>query len=197
MGKGDCTYRLPCFAPNSSHRRCCPRSSQAAGTTNHETFTIVASISELPQNTQSRNNTPSRQLHFLIQEVPGRWKKETGVWGEEYRLLSIVHCWEPQRRAWRSSRLPPPGTPWGTLLLLEGHIPGLSPRSARRCDVQDTCLNTGHLANLYLTVDGRLKPYSAGACARLTFIFKHLVLASEMKWDPGMSSRRGVCALGK
>lgn len=70
----------------------------------------------------------SGQLHFLTQEVPDRWEKETEILGGEYRRLSWCVALALQRKVWLG---------WGVVnvksvsesycFCLGGHVAGLNP----------------------------------------------------------------------
>lgn len=134
MGKGDCTYRLPCFAPNSSHRRCCSRSSQAAGTTDRETFTITASVPELPQSKLSRNNTPSRlQQTTSPSDTGSAWQVKKGNGLGVRSVDSFPWCVVGSCRGGvRVVTAAATRRTLRALLLLGGHIPGLRPRLSEK-----------------------------------------------------------------
>lgn len=82
--------------------------------------------------------------------------------------------------------------------------------SARKCDFQDTCINTGHLANLYLTMKWQTGALLCWDLCQAHFsILKNLMpskgfnypfytqLSSIMEWDALMPLRRAASMFQK
>lgn len=77
MGKDNCTYLLLGFVLNSSRTHCYTWSSQAAQKKKKKLWniykrSILSKNKQDKQNASNSSNAPSRQLHFLTQEVSDR-----------------------------------------------------------------------------------------------------------------------------